>query len=160
MLKFTFIPLLDVILSKMGCLNPIVGTLLKGTRLTSPCGYSSRMWMSENETGWGYWKIQVFEGDWYVNFLFFFNLLATWPHTPLFLILSIARPLLTVHRGVKGCLMASIWRKPYLLQCDVHQTLSFWRAMKQLKNLNETAKAIRTVPGSWDGTALLKSKLL
>lgn len=32
-LKFGFIPVLDVSLSKMSCLNPIVGTLLKGTRL-------------------------------------------------------------------------------------------------------------------------------
>lgn len=130
----------------MSCLNPTVGTLLKGTRLklvhVATC---LRIKLAEATDTSSCLRLTD-------RTIFFLNLLAPWGHTSLCLILSVARPLLTVHTGVVGCLIASIWSKPYLLQCDVYGTLSSWRELKQLKNLNETAKAVSTVPGSWAGS--------
>lgn len=128
----------------MSCLNPTVGTLLKGTRLklvhvaTAQECRCLRIKLADTSS-----CLRVTDRT-----IFFLNLLAPWGHTSLCLILSVARPLLTVHTGVVGCLIASIWSKPYLLQCDIYGTLSSWRELKQLKNLNETAKAVSTVPGS------------
>lgn len=158
-LEFIFIQLLDVSLSKMSCLNPIVRTLLKGTRLNlvhvaiaHECG-CLRMKLAEATDRSRCLRVTDMSR-------FFLNLLATWARTSLSLIFSDGGPLLAVHTGVMDCLIASIWRKPYLLQCDVHWTLSLWRVLKQLKNLKEPAKNVKTVPGSWAGPAHLKSKLL
>lgn len=100
----------------------------------------------------------MFEGGWYKSG-FFPNLLTTQTPTSLnFQLQEVG--LIAVHTEVTDCLVVSIWRKPHLLQCDVYWTLiqriigftgtdDFWRVLKQLKNFRETAKASRTVHGSW-----------
>lgn len=78
------------------------------------------MWLTANETGWGYWRIQVLEGDWYKSG-FFPDLLAT--RTDMSLFFSVAGGLPASCAWGGHGLIVSVWRQPYSLQCDVYWTL-------------------------------------